>query len=59
MHGFVVGGYINVETGRRDAIVSIKFKADEQLPTVDITVDDFINVFHPKNIKIQEVVALK
>ncbi|KAH9714317.1 peroxidase [Citrus sinensis] len=52
------GPYIEVLNGRRDAVSAKKERADNQLPTYDISVSEFIEVFLQKNISLEDGVAL-
>lgn len=52
------GPYIEVLTGRRDAVSAKKERADNQLPTADISVNEFIEIFLQKNISLEDGVAL-
>ncbi|KAH7565238.1 hypothetical protein JRO89_XS09G0170300 [Xanthoceras sorbifolium] len=56
---YLTGGpYMEVLTGRRDTISTFTERADYQLPTADISVHRFIEIFHQKNISLEDGVAL-
>ncbi|KAK6912051.1 hem peroxidase [Dillenia turbinata] len=51
---FLTGGpYVQVLTGRRDSVFASEESADKELPTADISVEEFIDIFQQKNINLE------
>ncbi|XP_042477126.1 peroxidase 29-like [Macadamia integrifolia] len=55
---FAGGPSFRIPLGRRDATSSSKEMADAHLPAHSINVDELLNVFMPKGMDLQEIVAI-